>query len=151
MASNRASLALGELDAFVDMLAVATGLPSWRIESWLEIYWTLRVLDCLEEDERRSAEAEAVELLPELEDSSSPAETEAPAQPRTLSGDKSRAKREIFQRLTAARSDGVTVAQIVVASLGGLRESEIHRAIHCEHLHISKWTAIGKALESLGY
>lgn len=151
MASNRASLALGELDAFVDMLSVATGLPSWRLENWLEIYWKLRALDCLEEDERRSAAAEAVELLPELEVSSSPAEPEAPAQPRPLSGDRSRDKQEILQRLTAARTDGVTVAQIVAASHGGLREIDIHRAICCELLHISKWTAIGKALEALGY
>lgn len=151
MASNRASLALGELDAFVDMLAEATGLPSWRIEGWLEIYWKLRVLDCLEEDERRSTAAEAVELLPELEAPAAPAEPEAPAQPRTLSGNGARAKREIFQRLTAARSSGVTVAQMVAASLGGLRESENLRAINCEHLHVSKWTAIGKALETLGY
>ena len=151
MASNRASLAFGELDAFVDMFAVATGLPSWRIENWLEIYWKPRVLDCLEEDERSSAEAEAVELLPELEAPSAPAEPEAPAQPRTLSGNGARSNREIFQRLTAARSGGVTVAQIVAASRGGLRESEILTAINCEHLHVSKWTAIGKALETLGY
>jgi hypothetical protein len=151
MASNRASLALGELDAFVDMMAAATGLPCWKLEGWLEIYWKLRVLDVLEEDERRSAEAEAVELLPEPEAPSGPAEPEAPAQPRTLSGNGARSKREIFQRLTAARSSGVTVAQIVAASRGGLRVSEILTAINCEHLHISKWTAIGKALVTLGY
>lgn len=154
----RASTALNNIDAFVNMMSAATGVPEWKLESWLDIYFNLRVIKCLEDEEAAeqcSGAASGVKQ-PETAGGASPSPTEEAAQvepvpEKKLSGNGARFKREIHERLTAARASGVTIANIAGASHGGLKDAEIIQALNCQHLHHSKWTAIGAALESLGF
>ena len=166
-------------EAFVDMLAAVTGLPTWRLEEWLEIYFKLRCLECLEpEVVPRAVEAEGVrESLPAggsagrmlsapTEDpkdvcgpSGRPVPTEKPeevepaysAPVKPLSGNGARRKREILERLQKARSEKCKVVDIVRASGGNVGEIHIYDALACRHLHASKWEEISAALEKLGY
>lgn len=165
----QASTALGNVDAFVNMMSAATGVPEWKLESWLDIYFNLRVIQCLEKEEAAAAvnegmpePAEAV-AMPRVEAplqlTHAPKEIahaieelpEEPASEKKLSGNGSQYKNAVLERLRAARSCGVTVKQIVQASYNGLKDVEVLDALGCRHLHVSKWTAIDKALSALGY
>lgn len=176
---ERASTALNNIDAFVNMMSAATGVPEWKLESWLDIYFNLRVIKCLEDEEATEQCSEAASCVkqPETAGEASPSPTEEVRHPggdfvlnyrtpeiasavesihefepeKKLSGNGARFKREILGRLTAARASGTTIANIVAASHGGLKEDEIIQALNCQHLHHSKWTAIGAALESLDF
>ena len=166
---TRASTALNNVDGFVNMMSAATGVPEWKLESWLDIYFNLRVIKCLEDEEAAeqcSGAASGVKQ-PETAGGASSSPTEEVKHPggdlapgcrppeiapeKKLSGNGARFKREIHERLTAARASGTTIANIVAASHGGLKEAEIIQALNCQHLHHSKWTAISAALESLGF
>lgn len=166
-------------EAFVDMLAAVTGLPTWRLEDWLEAYFKLRCLECLEpEDAPRAVAAEDTkESLPEggsgvrmlsapteepkdvCGPSGRPVPTEEPeeiepaysAPVKPLSGNGARRKREILKRLQKARSETLRAIDIVRASGGNVREADIYDALACRHLHTSKWEEISAALEKLGY
>ena len=59
-------------------------------------------------------------------------------------------KTAIRDRLIAARKDGVTIAQIVEASAGGLTDSVIFKIINTEKVPFDAYRALGAALEALG-
>ena len=59
-------------------------------------------------------------------------------------------KTAIRDRLIAARKDGVTIAQIVDASAGGLTDSVIFKIINTEKVPFDAYRALGAALEALG-
>lgn len=75
---ERASTALNNIDAFVNMMSAATGVPEWKLESWLDIYFNLRVIKCLEDEEATEQCSEAASCVkpPETAGGASPSPTE---------------------------------------------------------------------------
>lgn len=83
---HRAYTAMNDIDSFVDMFSCACGLPAWKLEGWLEIYFKLRVLQELEKDERQRENESGVEIvsapavpLPEKAAPPPPAPAQSPA------------------------------------------------------------------------
>ena len=52
---HSAYMAMNDIDSFLDMFSCASGLPAWKLEGWLEIYFKLRVLQELEKEEHNES------------------------------------------------------------------------------------------------
>lgn len=150
--NQRASIALNDVDAFVEMFSAACGVPAWKLENWLEIYWKLRVLQLLEETQD---EPELSVQAPTTGDTCAVAASEkipeVPPTQKMLSGNGARRKREILERLQKARAAGVTLAAITEALEGEATQADVLKALSCQHLHTAKWEAISTALVHLGF
>ena len=159
----------------VSLMAAVTGQREEILAYWLDLYWQVRsayeretapeedptvlrkadlypvIREMMQDAIRSVVRSEAKERLEKREKPKQSEEDPAPADGAPKLSHWAKTKQDVLARLTEARKQGATFAQIIEAADGSVTERELVRVLNAERVPFETYKRIEAALGALGY